>query len=333
MDTTLIQSTRKTKSGLFVRQDPDFGLLVYSSYTGLIYAVHPSEAEHVKSWLDRPKVSPPSSVYKCSLGAGWAVPIENSKHFIPHLLPSRETWGTLPTPKSPILINWLITGRCPLGCKYCYAEDLMRNDELEPKVNSIKKIVKCILNLNPLVVVLTGGDPLFSPHLSLIIQLLNGKTGIIVDTSGYTFSATHLELFKRYNVVLRISFDSERPKVNQAQRPLYPGYPKLVRAGIPTAQAAVSALCQCLDAGLPVTVQSVATKKTANDLVALGDKLYRLGVRSWRIFKVAPSKASIDGYRKLVGTFSDKGKKLTGKRLKGPYDFVFQNVLDSYLKT
>ena len=45
-----------------------------------------------------------------------------------------------------------------------------------------------------------------------------------------------------------------------------------------------------------MTVQTVATKKNANDLVTLGDKLYRLGVRSWRIFKVAPSKASYDGY-------------------------------------
>jgi MoaA/NifB/PqqE/SkfB family radical SAM enzyme len=141
----------------------------------------------------------------------------------------------------------------------------MRSDEFEPKVDSIEKIVKRILNLNPLVVVLTGGDPLFSPHLSLAIQLLSGKAGIVVDTSGYTFSSTHLELFKKYNVVLRISFDSERPKVNQAQRPLYPGYPKLFRTGIPTAQAAVSALCQCLDAGLSVTVQSVATKSLSEN--------------------------------------------------------------------
>jgi MoaA/NifB/PqqE/SkfB family radical SAM enzyme len=248
------------------------------------------------------------------------VPLEKSIQRVPQLLPDRDAWSTLPVPRQPILINWLITGRCPLACRYCYAEDLMRNEALEPRSADIERIVESILSLNPLVVVVTGGDPLFSGHLAEAVHLLSGKVGIVVDTSGYTFTPKHLELFKRHNVSVRISLDSERPKVNQAQRPLYRGYPKLVNQGIPTAVAAVNTLCQCLDAGLCVTVQTVATKKNANDLVALGDKLYRLGVRSWRIFKVAPSKASYEGYTKLIGTVTDKGKKVTGKRARGPYD-------------
>jgi hypothetical protein len=79
-----------------------------------------------------------------------------------------------------------------------------------------------------------------------------------------------------------------------------------------------------------VTVQTVATKKNANDLVTLGDKLYRLGVRSWRIFKVAPSKKSYEGYKRLVGEVTDSGKKITGKKARGPYEFAFRNVMDAY---
>ena len=203
----------------------------------------------------------------------------------------------------------------------------MRNDALEPKSQDIARTAKAILSLNPLVVVLTGGDPLFTPHIEDAVHLLSGKVGIVVDTSGYTFSAKHLELFKQHNVSVRISFDSERPKINQAQRPLYQGYPKLVRSGPPTAVAAVNALCQCLNTDISVTVQTVATKKTANDLVALGDKLFRLGVRSWRIFKVARSAARYDGYIKLVGTHTDKGKKFTAKKSGGPYEFNFRKVL------
>lgn len=139
----------------------------------------------------------------------------------------------------------------------------------------------------------------------------------------------HLELFRRHGVNVRISFDSERPKVNQAQRPIYPGYPKLVRTGPPTAEAAVKALCQCLEVGLSVTVQTVATKKNTNDLITLGDKLYRLGVRSWRIFKVAPSRARYDGYAKLVGTHTDKGKKFPANKEKGMYEFMFAKILEA----
>jgi MoaA/NifB/PqqE/SkfB family radical SAM enzyme len=221
-------------------------------------------------------------------------------------------------PRQPILINWLITGRCPLACRYCYAEDLMRDEALEPKSVDIERIVESILSLNPLVVVVTGGDPLFSGHLAEAVHLLSGKVGIIVDTSGYTFTPKRLELFKQHHVSVRISLDSERPKVNQTQRPLYPGYRKLAKRGIPAAVAAVNTLCQCLDAGLCVSVQTVATKKNANDLVTFGDKLYRLGVQSWRIFKVGPSKASYEGYKKLVGAVTDSGKKWRAKRREHP---------------
>lgn len=60
-------------------------------------------------------------------------------------------------PHQPILINWLITGRCPLTCRYCYVEDLMRDEALEPKSVDIERIVESILSLNPLVVVVKGG--------------------------------------------------------------------------------------------------------------------------------------------------------------------------------
>src|SRR5919206_2385663 len=227
--------TLVTRSGLFIRSDPGFGLLVYSPFTGLTYAVHPADVTAVSRWLDTSDTEPLGDNYRFSLGAGWAIPKEEARHPIPHLLPNLESWRLLPMPHSPILINWFLTGRCPLACVYCYAEDLMRNDALEPKRIDIARIAKSILSLNPLVVVLTGGDPLFSPFIEDAVELLSGRVGIVVDTSAYTFSAKHLELFRRHNVNVRISFDSERPKVNQAQRPIYSGYPNLARNGLPTA--------------------------------------------------------------------------------------------------
>ena len=206
----------------------------------------------------------------------------------------------------------------PLACKYCYAEDLMRDEALEPKSVDIERIVESILSLNPLVVVVTGGDPLFSGHLAEAMQLLSGKVGIVIDTSGYTFTPKHIELFKQHHVSVRISLDSERPKINQAQRPIHRKYPKLAKQGIPTAVAALNTLCQCLEAGLCVTVQTVATKKNANDLVTLGDKLYRLGVRSWRIFKVAPSKEAMKVIRSWLGRLRTAGKKSLVRRREDP---------------
>jgi MoaA/NifB/PqqE/SkfB family radical SAM enzyme len=326
MAITISHKAKKTKSGVFIRRDTNIGLLAHSPFTGLNYAVHSSCEKPVLRWLERRGSEAPGDDFKYSLGAGWAIDKEKARHFGPHLLPSPSAFSFLQVPDSPILINWFLTGRCPLACTYCYAEDLMRKDELEPTPEDIGEHAKSILELNPLVVVLTGGDPLFSPYLSQAIHLLYGKVGIVLDTSGFTFTGNHLSLFREYGVSVRISFDSERPAVNQRQRPLYFKYPQLAKKGISTAEAAVKAMCQCLDAGVSVTVQTVATKKTANDLVALGDKLYRLGVRSWRIFKVAPSEARLDGYLKLVGTHTDSGKRIIGKQALGPYDFAFNAV-------
>jgi hypothetical protein len=90
---------------------------------------------------------------------------------------------------------------------------------------------------------------------------------------------------------------------------------------------AVRALSACIEADIAVGVQSVATKKNANDLPALGDKLFRLGVRSWRILKVAPASTNLREYGRLVGERTDSGKRVEGRRRRGPYEFVFQEVL------
>jgi MoaA/NifB/PqqE/SkfB family radical SAM enzyme len=204
----------------------------------------------------------------------------------------------------------------------------MRRDDLEPRQRDLRDIAKVILGLQPLAVVLTGGDPLFTSHLPAAIELLSGSVGIVLDTSGYTLTSQHIALFRKHGVTVRISLDSERPKVHEAQRPLSSRYPGFRRSGIGTLAAAIHALSACLDAGVPVAVQTVATKKTVNDLVSLGDKLYRLGVRSWRIFKVAPSAASMEGYTRLVGTHSDAGHVMNKHSL-GSYRYNFQRVLSA----
>jgi sulfatase maturation enzyme AslB (radical SAM superfamily) len=319
-------TVRRTRSGLFVKTDRAIGMLVHSPFTGLTYAVHDSDSHQVSKWINSSKASAPSDVYQSSMGAGWAVPIENAKHPTSHLLPHPSLWSSIPSPESPILINWFLTGKCPLACLYCYAEDLMRNDAWEPSDSEIQEYGATILKLRPLVVVLTGGDPLFSPHLRRAVELLSGRVGLVVDTSGYTLTDKHIALFKRHEVTVRISFDAERPRVNDYQRPIFHGYPSLVERGRSPGELAVESVCRCLSAGLSVNVQTVATKKTANDLVALGDKLYRLGVRVWRVFKIARSEARMDGYYHLVGSHLDSGKPITGKKARGPYEFVFGEI-------
>lgn len=319
--------TRVTRSGVVIRHDAGLGgMLCFTQYSGLVYAIAQEHAMGAMNWLDRKQDQPPAQIYISTLGMGWSSPQLKPVYLIPQLLPDTRSWSVVPSPDKPILVNWFITGRCPLACRYCYAEDLMRKEDLEPTADQIRETAETILSLSPVVVVLTGGDPLFSPHIATAMRSLSGRVGIIVDTSGYTMRDHHMRLFAEHGVSVRISIDSQVPRINDGQRPVSPLYPKLVSRGH-ALSAAMEALCRCLDAGLNVTVQTVATKRTANDLVPLGDALFRLGVHSWRIFKVAPSQASLSGYQQLVGTHTDAGRAYKGKRAKGPYEHAFAKVL------
>lgn len=322
-----VQSPRVTQSGVTIRYDCGIdGLVCFVPQPGMIYALPQTESLRIAKWLDGDTSQDVADIYRVTLGQRALAPGQLAVFPAPQLLPDMSHWPTVGNPDWPLLVNWFITGRCPLACKYCYAEDLMRDDSTEPTPKQIPTIARAILRLKPVAVVLTGGDPLFSPNLEPAIEELSGRVGIIVDTSGFTLRDHHLDLFVKHNISLRVSLDSQMPADNDFQRPISPLYPKLVKHG-GTLASAVDAVCRALDCGIGVTVQSVATKKTANDLVGLGDVLCRLGVRSWRIFKVSPSTNSMEGYRALVGSHMDDGRPHKGKRRHGPYEHAFARVV------
>lgn len=293
-----------TNSGLFLRRDANIGHIVYSPYSGLFFAAQ--EDEKLISWLNLESADPPSVEHLKALGPGWAITMDCADYPVQHLLPSVGAAWPIVRPESPLLINWFLTGNCSLNCQYCYAQDLMRGNCPEPSKDDIIRIGNGILSHMPLAVVLTGGDPLLSLHLEAALEVLHGKAGIIIDTSGHFLCEQHVELFKKYNVFVRISFDSEQPKVNDKLRPLYVASRKEFQSKS-SAKSALNAIIKCIEAGVRVGVQTVVTKENRSDLESFGDKLYKLGVSNWRLMMVAPSKDRNDEYLRLRG--DEKGQK------------------------
>jgi sulfatase maturation enzyme AslB (radical SAM superfamily) len=208
-----------TRSGLLVREDSNLGYLVFSTHTGLIFACQKADGKNLLKWLDRKTNSAPSIEYEKALGPGWTISLQEADYPANHLLPNIQSGWSILRPEYPIVINWLLTGKCALQCQYCYAEDLMRGRLPEPSMKKVDEIAEAILSYHPISVVLTGGDPLLSPYLEKILSALHKRTGIIIDTSGFTFSNEHLILFKKYGVFVRISLDSEIPRINDTVRP------------------------------------------------------------------------------------------------------------------
>ena len=301
--------TFQTKSGIFVREEPRVGLLTFSPFSGLFYACAEKDKNQALQWLDCEILSPPSKIYEKALGAGWSIDYTDAEYPKPHLLPpSADDWKTTTIiSQRPFLINWLITGNCPLHCRYCYAQDLMHGNYSEPSTDTIKNTAKSILKYQPLVVVLTGGDPLVSPYFEEAIKLFHKKVGIIVDTSAFTLTQDHIRIFKEYGVFVRISLDSEIPRINNYLRPTLSKFKKLKKGHNDSTICAVEAILACLDNNIRVGVQSVVTKKNRSDFGGFGDKLHKLGVSGWRILMIASSKCNADTYLELRGT--EKGQK------------------------
>jgi len=291
-------------NNLHIKNDEN-GLYVFNYHTGLIYFVVSSEKEKIINWLENGNSSQIEDVYLNSIGAGWFTSILNSTHT--QILPSIEDWEN-EFPEFPLTINWFLTGACPLDCLYCYAEDLMRNRKItknsriekvkNPTLNEIVKTSKNILNLEPLVVVITGGDPLMSPHLKEAINLLYRKVGILIDTSGYLFNEEIAEFCKEKNVGIRISLDSNDWQINNSQRPLMNKKHQRKRESI---EKELNTIKLCLDKNIPIIIQTVLTNKNYKSMFSFGDFLFNLGVRIWRIQKVQePSRNIIkEGFESL----------------------------------
>lgn len=298
-------------SGLSYRIDKSFGLLLYSSASGLFYAVRDTDSAAVENWLATGERQAPSEIIDILTSAQNADRPELALK-AGALLPGVQSWDTLPVPDLPIVVNWFITGACQLQCVYCYAQDLMSRRVVDGA--GIAATACQILKYDPVAVVLTGGDPLFSPDFRQAIEAISGHCGIIVDTNGLALDDNLVALLQEHNATVRISLDSEVPAVTRRQRPVVGG-------GDSTAFA-VRAIDRALEAGLPVSVQTVATYWNTPDLPYLGDKLYRMGVRLWRIHKVAPSAQSAEGYRAST-------RARTGRA--GTFDGMFENFVEKQL--
>lgn len=283
---------KKTKTGLFYRREDNLGLLIYSPHTGVFFACKEksNKLNELISWLNGKKDDAPSIEYANAVGAGWFVELKNAVFPNEHLLSSTNETFIYHTLK-PIVANWLITSQCPLNCVYCYAKDVMGCKDKIP-ANKIIAIAKNILAYHPLAVTLTGGEPLCSPHLELAIKSLYGKTGIILDTSGYLINKEHIKLFKKYDIFVRISLNTELPNKNKKLRP--------TQSGESSIEQAINSINMCLDSEVPIGIQTIITKDNISDFERLGHKLYRLGIRNWRLMMLANFKG-FDEYNTLLG--------------------------------
>jgi MoaA/NifB/PqqE/SkfB family radical SAM enzyme len=191
----------------------------------------------------------------------------------------------VPPVERPLVVNCFVATDCPLRCRYCYAEDLMRAAP-EPDLDLVAGTAAAV---PAMVAVLTGGEPMFRPEgTAALIDRLAGRMALVVDTSGVGDLDRLLPALVAHRVHLRVSLDSVDPAVNDRLRPLAGRHAgSWARSSVASRQT----LRRAAAAGVATTVQTVVT--TANNrpdaLRRLRDELIGAGVRNWVLHVLVPA--------------------------------------------
>ncbi|WP_321307787.1 radical SAM protein [Marinifilum fragile] len=313
---------RQTKSKHFVKIIPNYGMLVFSPFTGLSYAIAEEYVDNTLSWLNGSNNIKLEKEITEPLSIGWKTPYSKSNFQSNSYLPNKEAWHNSFQPNEMIAINWFLTGKCNFQCHYCIADDLMHDQCKEPSEEDIIRTANNILTYKPLFVVLSGGEPLLSPHIKLAIEILSAKAGIVIDTNGTLLSEEFIDFCKQHNVVIRISLDSPRPRENYKLR-----IQKNTKVN-DYYNTILNNIIYCNKVEIGLIVQTVATKLNKNDLGNMGDTLLKLGVKGWRILAVQLEKENkINLFGKTVCTNSfEKNFSSKFKDLKKLHDSRWNNM-------
>lgn len=290
-----MEKVKATKKGLFVRIDNEFGALVFSPFSGLFFAVAKDYVCELLNYCNEKDHNLPTEIIDC-LEIGFS----NQKNFEikSHWLPNKDSFSYISDetfPKAPVVVNWLISNKCSFNCSYCYACDVV--DKVVEQADATK-VAKNILQTNPLAVVLSGGEPLMDKN-NLIegIKVLGNKTGIIVDSNGYEYDDNLALLFKKYHVVVRISFDTFHGIQNSKARPL-----KSTTDNQKVLNTIIANISKYRAKKIPVLIHTVVTPVNKNCLEDMYRKLPLLKVNGWRLFEVVKpnDKNKEDQYKKLM---------------------------------
>lgn len=204
----------------------------------------------------------------------------------------------LVTISEPLVVNCFATAFCPLACVYCHADDLMKAKRDTEHEDEIAQVVATATSVSSLVAVITGGDPITRPERAIrLIEELSKHKALVLDTSGAGEIEKLMPVLVENQVHVRVSIDS----VTRSNDQLRPINSRVYAGSTSSFEAAEKALDACMSNGLPVTVQTVLTRKNdrPDDLDQLKEWLLTKGVKHW-VLHIAIEGGSARTYEQMV---------------------------------
>jgi len=172
-----------------------------------------------------------------------------------------------------------VTQKCNFRCKHCYNESCSTfNDDLDDE--SMLKIVDQIIEVNPVLVCLCGGEPTMRFELVLKIARKLTRAGIPVNmvSNGYLLSIDRLKkLYSSGIVSIQISLDSYKKYVVDNFRCHEGAF-----------EGAIKAIDNILSLNQTPVVSYIPTKLNFRDIGGVAKLLHDKGIKSLRYMPLVP---------------------------------------------
>jgi len=183
--------------------------------------------------------------------------------------------------RMPRLVAWEVTRACDLACRHCRA---VAQPVADPRQLSTQEAFRLVDDLAafqaPLILILTGGDPLKRPDvLAIAERATRAGLRVVMSPSGTQVTPQTVSQLRRAGVQrISVSLDGSTAALHDAFR------------GVPGAfEEAVRSLAYAREAGLPFQINTTVTRHNLGDLADMLSLAVGLGAAAWDVFMLVPT--------------------------------------------
>jgi MoaA/NifB/PqqE/SkfB family radical SAM enzyme len=253
--------------------------------------VHDRTSAH---WIMRPGRAPGSAYYYQQRDGRLFDGMPSLADPITSVYTSPRFLGT-----APLKVYFDFTNRCNLSCRHCITSSSPHVDttgELSPE--RIISLVNEMAQLGVLELATGGGEPLFHPHWTVLLEsVTNAGMNLIVTTNGLLLTKEAVGKLKRIGPLeIRVSFDGG-PALHEHVR------------GANTYRRALRGLERLVADQIPAAARLTLCRGAEEELPALFSDLQATGVGKVKIAVVKPAgRAATQTGSHLVGGIPDRDK-------------------------
>jgi len=183
--------------------------------------------------------------------------------------------------QAPRLVAWEVTRACDLACLHCRA---MAQPHADPRQLSTEEAFRLVEDIaafgQPVILILTGGDPLKRPDIFAIAERAS-RAGlrVVMSPSGTQVTPATVAELKRVGVQrISVSLDGSTAALHDSFRQV-PG----------AFEQAAASLAYAREGGLPFQVNTTVTRHNRHDLADMLRLAIDLGAVTWDVFMLVPT--------------------------------------------